>query len=136
MEWRISSGLAERLIAEAGATPDVEICGLLFGAAGRVEAAQLCQNVADRGDDSFEIDPVALLAAHTAQRSGGPAITGCYHSHPNGRALPSARDAESPLPGLWIIAANGRLHGWQHDGAGRFVKAPLRLISALSAESP
>src|SRR3546814_2257889 len=98
MRARISSTLLRRIIDEATASPGAEVCGLLFGSPHRIDAAQPCRNVALAPADSFEIDPAALLAAHKATRAGGPAIAGCYHSHPCGPAEPSARDAAAAAP--------------------------------------
>ena len=33
---------------------------------------------------TLEIDPAKLIAALRAERGGGPAVVGCYHSHPRG----------------------------------------------------
>ena len=72
-------------------------------------------NVAADPARFFEIDPAALLAAHRAARSGGPQVIGHYHSHPNGRAEPSPRDAADAAPdgSIWLIAASGRLTAWR-----------------------
>lgn len=111
MTVSISRSLHDRLIGAAAASPDAEICGLLFGGADTIEAAEACANVADHPTDSFEIDPAALVAAHRAMRLGGPTIVGCYHSHPRGAASPSPRDAAaaSPNGSLWLIVGEGRL---------------------------
>jgi proteasome lid subunit RPN8/RPN11 len=76
---------------------------------GRVDAYQACANVAERPADSFEIDPRALIAAYRAERAGGRAIVGCYHSHPSGDAMPSVRDAQAAEANgwIWLIVAGG-----------------------------
>ena len=117
---RISSELREAMLAEAAAHPDVEVCGLLFGDQQRVIAAQPTANVSPCPHDSFEIDPAALFAAHKAVRAGGPAVIGCYHSHPNGKAEPSARDAAMAEEGaVWVIIAGGAFKAWAYE-SGRF----------------
>lgn len=105
MVLEISSTLVARLLSDAAASPDVEVCGLLFGSDARIEAAQACANVAEDPARAFEIDPAALFAAHRRARAGGPAVIGCYHSHPNGAAHPSWRDADSAAPdrSVWLI---------------------------------
>lgn len=104
MVLEISSALVARLLSEA-ASPDAEVCGLLFGSDARIDAAQACANVAEDPARAFEIDPAALFAAHRRARAGGPAVIGCYHSHPSGAAHPSQRDADSAAPdgSLWLI---------------------------------
>ena len=122
----VSTDLLRLIRAEAAASPEVEVCGLLLGRDGRVEEARPCRNVAADPARRFEIDPAALLAAHRAARAGGPAILGCYHSHPSGHAQPSARDAAAAEPNgwLWLIVAGEELRGWRAvDGGtvwGRF----------------
>lgn len=105
MVLEISSALIARLLSEAGASRDAEVCGLLFGSDGRIDSVQGCANVAEDTARAFEIDPAALFAAHRRARAGGPAVIGCYHSHPNGAAYPSRRDADSAAPdgSVWLI---------------------------------
>ena len=111
----ISRSLLDRIVAEAAADPFVEACGLLLGKDDRVSAIEPCRNVAADPSSRFEIDPAALLAAHRAARSGGPAVIGCYHSHPNGRAEPSLRDAADAAPdgAIWLVAAGGDVTAWR-----------------------
>lgn len=126
----IASDVLHRLLAEAAASPD-EVCGLLFGTPDAIAAALHCRNVAAEPARFFEIDPAALLAAHRAARAGGPAIAGCYHSHPTGDPSPSARDAAGAAADgwLWLIVGGGeaRLFRAAKEGAihGRFDTVPL-----------
>ncbi|MDO7842849.1 M67 family metallopeptidase [Sphingomonas immobilis] len=114
MVLEISSAALDAIVADANASPAREVCGLLLGTRVRIEAVLPCRNVAENPADSFEIDPQALIAAHRAARDGGPGIVGCYHSHPNGSATPSARDAAAAENGaIWIIAAGGEIGVWR-----------------------
>jgi proteasome lid subunit RPN8/RPN11 len=99
--------VVDAIVAAAAASPDAEICGLLFGAPDRVEDFQLCRNAAPDPARTFEIDPAQLLAAHKATRGGGFQIVGYFHSHPYGPPEPSPRDAEAAAPdgALWLIVA-------------------------------
>jgi proteasome lid subunit RPN8/RPN11 len=60
-------------------------------------------------------------------------VIGHWHSHPNGRAEPSARDAARALDNgqIWLILAGGRATAWQARsiGAGpaRFEPVTLEL---------
>lgn len=126
MPIEIATGLVEGVIARAAADPAREVCGLLFGGAGRIEAALATANVAADPATTFEIDPAALFAAHRAARAGGPAVIGCYHSHPSGRPVPSARDVAGAEPGqYWLIVAgrDARLYHAGPDGA--FLSCPV-----------
>ena len=130
MTVRLSRSLHERLTALAGADHDVEICGLLLGGADHIERIVPAANVAPDPARRFEIDPAILLAAHRAMRNGGPSVIGHYHSHPNGKAEPSACDADMALPDgqFWLIVAAGVMRLWQAGSSGlhgRFVEQQL-----------
>lgn len=120
--------LLDDIRAQAHASPVTEICGLLLGRAGEVEAVRPCRNVAGDPRENFEIDPAALIAVHRAARNGGPAPIGHYHSHPNGIAAPSERDAAAAEPGsYWIIVGGQQLTCWFADDRGGFV--PVELLT-------
>ena len=51
------------------------------------------RNLADT-PDRFEIDPAEQIKLMRALRGAGREIIGCYHSHPNGSAEPSADRSE------------------------------------------
>lgn len=121
MRVEISSAALQQIIAAAAASPDAEICGLLFGATDAIDRVDPCANVAADPARAFEIDPRRLIAAHKAMRGGGPGLVGCYHSHPHGAAIPSPRDARAAAPDgwLWLIAARGEVTAWRAVAAGR-----------------
>ncbi|WP_116092214.1 M67 family metallopeptidase [Sphingomonas crusticola] len=113
MEVRIASDVMAQLLAEAAATPSVEICGLLFGTEDCIQRAEPAANVAPDPHRSFELDPAALFSALRAARSGRPLPIGYYHSHPNGRPEPSARDLAAAEPGAyWLILGGGEARLW------------------------
>ncbi len=111
----IASGVAQTLIAEAARAAPHEACGLLLGHAGRIETSVPAKNVSADPASAFEIDPATLLRTHREARGTGQSVVGHYHSHPNGRAEPSLRDAAHALENgqLWLIVAAGELHGWR-----------------------
>ena len=115
MTVTIASDLIDQILRAAAASPDAEVCGLLFGSPDRIAGAMPCLNVAADRSRWFEIDPATLLAAHKEARTGGPRIVGHYHSHPSGLAMPSPRDAAAATPdgALWLIAASGELAAWR-----------------------
>jgi proteasome lid subunit RPN8/RPN11 len=119
MAFRIARTLLDRLIQEAMAAPDREVCGLLFGTDEGIDRAEPTENVADRPQDTFEIDPRALFIALRSERAGGPRLIGHYHSHPNGRAEPSARDLAAAEPGkYWLIIGGGTARLWLAEPCG------------------
>lgn len=133
MAIAISRMLLDQIQAIAAADR-AEVCGLLLGATGRIEAIAPAANVAPDPARHFELDPAALIAAHRAARAGGAQIIGHYHSHPSGVAAPSATDAACAAAdgSLWLIIAGGDARLWvaQGDGAGgvRFAPATLRVV--------
>lgn len=113
------------ILQGAIATAPNEACGLLLGAGSHVHTATVTTNVHPDPATRFEIDPAALIAAHRAARQGGPALLGYWHSHPNGRAGPSATDraAASGDGRVWAIVARGNVTLWR-DGANGFEPLP------------
>lgn len=101
--------LRAQIIAEARAAHPGECCGLIEGVreGGTVRALALhpAANVSDDPAAGFEIDPALHLRLLRTLRGTGRELVGCYHSHPNGRAGPSARDRESHCEEgfIWII---------------------------------
>ncbi len=107
----------------------LECCGLLLGKGERIDAASRAANVADDPARRFEIDPMALLAAHKAARAGGPELLGYYHSHPQGHPVPSATDCEhsSGDGKVWAIVAGDKVTFWR-DGEQGFEPVDHRVM--------
>lgn len=124
-------------MARAAASPGREICGLLLGGPGRIVAAVPAANLADDPARGFVLDPAAHFAARRAARAGGPAVIGHYHSHPNGVARPSARDAEWTLDRslLWMIVTEAELSLWRVDNGATFVAETLRIEDGAGCEN-
>ena len=129
MGYGISSTLLARLLSDAKNSPDAEVCGLLFGAGGLIEATESCANVAPEPARAFEIDPAALFAAHRRARAGGPQVIGHYHSHPSGETVPSARDAAQAMGdgALWLILTAREARLWRTSRMGAFEAVALRV---------
>lgn len=130
METAVTSGAKATLLAEAAAAYPFEACGLLLGAGGVITAAVPVRNVHPDPARHFEIDPTALIAAHRAQRAGGPQLLGYYHSHPTGSTEPSVTDQASASGDgrIWAIIAAGTI-GWWRDAPGGFEALPLRVLT-------
>jgi proteasome lid subunit RPN8/RPN11 len=119
MKVVISRAVFDQILDHADRYPDEEVCGLLLGRHGVIESARPAANVAPDRARTFELDPAVLLAAHRDARDGGPAIQGHYHSHPNGDARPSPRDAAHARPGaFWLIVARGEARLFEAQEAG------------------
>ncbi len=122
MRTRISRSVLDGIRRESAAAAPCEACGLLFGAAAEISGWQATENVAETPESRFEIDPAALFVALRAERSGGQAIAGYWHSHPNGSAEPSATDAAMAAGDgkLWLIVAGEIVTAWRSNGTGGF----------------
>jgi proteasome lid subunit RPN8/RPN11 len=116
----ISSGALDAIRTHAASDPGREVCGLLFGSSDRIETTEAVANIAEDPTRHFEIDPAALFRAIRAERAGGPKLLGYYHSHPAGRAEPSATDQEmSARDGkIWLIVAGGEVTAWRAGADG------------------
>ncbi len=98
-----------------------EACALLIGDASlRVSDIVPAKNVSTDPEREFELDPAVHIAVLRRLRESGGTnfIIGHWHSHPNGRDEPSAKDAAMVSdPGLvWLISA-------VHDGRALPVRA-------------
>lgn len=106
----LPEGLRAQIREEASTAFPNECCGLIEGAregeSVSVLALHPARNLATRSD-RFEIDPAEQFRLMHALQGTGRAIVGCYHSHPNGIAEPSAFDQEcaSGEGFVWLIAA-------------------------------
>ena len=128
MGMAIARRLLAQILADAAAAPDREVCGLLLGDAEAITDVRPAANVADDPARAFEVDPRVLFAALRAAREGGAKVIGHYHSHPNGSAAPSARDAEAAEPGwLWMIVADGATRLWMAEAGRRFCSVALEV---------
>jgi len=70
--------------------------------------------------------PEDHIKAFKAARANRHRLIGCYHSHPNGRAEPSAADraGAGEEDFLWLIAADDRLEAFVYR-RGEFSGADL-----------
>ncbi|HTQ12750.1 MAG TPA: M67 family metallopeptidase [Rhizomicrobium sp.] len=102
----LSAGLRDALAREARAAWPRECCGLIEGVregeGWRALALHPTANIAG-APERFEIDPAAHVRLLRALRGTGRDVIGCYHSHPDGVAAPSARDGGVDF--IWLIAA-------------------------------
>jgi proteasome lid subunit RPN8/RPN11 len=113
----LPDALRLRILEEARAAFPRECCGLLEGMRApdefRVVALHPARNLALQ-PDRFEIAPEDHFRAFKTARAQGGQIIGCYHSHPDGRAEPSAADKAGAGEEnfVWIIAAGNRLEAF------------------------
>lgn len=114
MKVALPARLRAEILAAARAAHPGECCGLVEGAwrdgVACVTALHPARNLSE-APDRFQIDPADHIGAQKAARANGHAIIGCYHSHPNGRAEPSAIDRLGAQEDhfVWLIAAGDDL---------------------------
>jgi proteasome lid subunit RPN8/RPN11 len=121
--------------AAAAASPSREVCGLLLGGAQGIVEAVPTPNRAAQTARNFAVCPAAHARIQREARAQGLGVTGCYHSHPGGEAIPSGADAAEAEPGafLWAIATpEGALALWRAErGAGRVRFVPVPFTPAV-----
>jgi len=131
----IPSALAAIEAHAASAYPE-ECCGILLaeapapGAGGaeagvRIVEAIPAQNLAPSNRRTrFTLDPRAYLHADRLAREKGLAVAGCYHSHPDHPALPSATDVSLAWEDFWYLIVPmtagkpGAARAWRYRGNG------------------
>lgn len=124
MALRLTAAQAAQLAALGEAAWPREACALLVGHVEHdtLHVAEIvpARNVSTDPEREFELDPAVHIATLRRLREEGRtnSIIGHWHSHPNGRDEPSAKDAAMISdPGLvWLISA-------VHDGRALPVRA-------------
>lgn len=117
----LPAALGDAIHAAAKAAFPGECCGLLEGIREgenfRVQALHPARNLSP-DNSRFQVDPADHLKAQKAARANANAIIGCYHSHPQGPAQPSAADAAGAGEDnfLWLIAGDGALNAFVYLG--------------------
>ncbi|MDQ3209159.1 MAG: M67 family metallopeptidase [Gemmatimonadota bacterium] len=134
MMLRLSAGLVEEIRRSGERAYPAECCGVLAGHPGGVkEVVKLIAVTNRRTDDPhrYLIAPDDLRGIEAELRSQGLEVLGCYHSHPDHPAEPSAFDTEQAWPWYsYIIVRVDRA------GAGELTSWVLNDDrSAMSAES-
>ncbi len=134
MMLRLSAGLVEEIRRSGERAYPAECCGVLAGHPGGVkEVVKLVAVTNRRTDDPhrYLIAPDDLRGIEAELRSQGLEVLGCYHSHPDHPAEPSAFDTEQAWPWYsYIIVRVDRA------GAGELTSWVLNDDrSAMSAES-
>lgn len=128
-------------------TPDLERCGLISGPACIGQTIHPITNCAVDPRRAFSMAPRELIAAFARMEAAGESLTAIYHSHPHGRASPSASDVAQAhyrdagyLIGAWGIGERGigargsgclQLRGFRWTGtkaSGKFLEVGLEVV--------
>jgi [CysO sulfur-carrier protein]-S-L-cysteine hydrolase len=91
---QIPKQIIDEMIAHARSAPIEECCGLLAGPDGVISVVLPAKNAATDPAKNYEIAPKELFRLMREIRAAKLELLGIYHSHPNGKNEPSARDIE------------------------------------------
>jgi proteasome lid subunit RPN8/RPN11 len=101
------------MVAHASFCYPDEACGLLAAdSAGRLRMAY-CLTNASPAPTAYTLDPAEHFRAMRHAEAHGWRLTGVFHSHPQGSALPSATDVAQALEPDWLYV----VVGFQRPGA-------------------
>ena len=101
MTLRLSAGLIDEIRREGERAYPAECCGVLAGRPGEVKEVLKLVPVTNRRTDDphrYLIAPDDLRRIEAELRSSGLEVLGCYHSHPDHPAAPSAFDTDQAWP--------------------------------------
>ncbi|MEO8089341.1 MAG: M67 family metallopeptidase [Gemmatimonadales bacterium] len=101
MTLRLSAALVDEIRRAGELAYPSECCGVLAGRAGAVkEVVKLVPVINRRTDDPhrYLIAPDDLRQVEAGLRATGLEVLGCYHSHPDHPAAPSAFDTDQAWP--------------------------------------
>lgn len=132
MTLRLSAGLVDEIRRAGERAYPAECCGVLAGRPGEVkEVVRLVPVTNQRTDDPhrYLIAPDDLRRIESELRASGLEVLGCYHSHPDHPAAPSAFDTEQAWP--WYSYIIVRV-----DGAGAAELTSWVLAGDRSAMTP
>jgi proteasome lid subunit RPN8/RPN11 len=91
---KIHQQCVDEMFSNARREPLVESCGLLAGRDGAITQVFAATNAASNPATNYEIAPQELFRLMREIRAARLELLGIYHSHPNGKNEPSARDIE------------------------------------------
>jgi proteasome lid subunit RPN8/RPN11 len=113
-----------------------ECCGLLLGKKGIIEESQPCTNERESPVE-FSIPAEELFEFFRRLRQENKELMGIYHSHPNGKPVPSDRDIKDfhyQGTSYWIVSlqnekASVRCFEWKQSG---FLEVPFSVLEKTS----
>lgn len=118
MTLRLNGALIDEIRRAAERAYPAECCGLLAGRPGVVKEVSVLVPMTNRRTDDahrYLISPDDLRRVEAKLRSSGLEVLGCYHSHPDHPAAPSAFDTEQAWPWYSYIIVRvdrGRAAEW------------------------
>ncbi|MGQ0742387.1 MAG: M67 family metallopeptidase [Alphaproteobacteria bacterium] len=115
MKLLLSAVLLEQCRAAARRAYPKECCGLIEGSrdgdAWRATAVYESANMAANSAREFLVDPQLQIRLMRELRGSERDVIGCFHSHPDGSAIPSARDVAEAREDDFLWAVIGVVPG-------------------------
>lgn len=135
----LARSLYDQVVEHSHQGGTAEVCGILGGRYDEtqsvVRSVHPAENVADRPETRYYIDPEEQLEITERIEAEGNRVVGFYHSHPAGPPHPSQTDAErATWPGrsYVIVALDGYPYvgSWRWDEDAGFVPERITLETA------
>lgn len=96
--------LRKGLLAQALATPRVEVCALLGGRGNRLISVYPVRNIAADPATGFLLEAEGQIKAMRQMRTAGESMRAIFHSHPATAAVPSATDRQlAAYPAVYYL---------------------------------
>lgn len=89
---QIPRTVVNEILHQAQSHDELEVCGLLGGRGGKINACYPIDNVSEDPAHLFRMDPKEQIDAMRQMRENGEDLIAIYHSHPHSPARPSATD--------------------------------------------
>jgi proteasome lid subunit RPN8/RPN11 len=133
---RVPPSILDGLAAHARDSDPRECCGLLLASGAEDDTVSLvirAENAElDQPQQRYSLGHRAHLQAVALEAEDAARIVGYYHSHPRGRATPSAHDVREAVEGATylIIGLGGgsaEYAAWRLSG-GEVIREPLEVI--------
>ena len=108
-EFRISSGLAEKMVQHCNEARPNEACGMLAAKAGEIVRVFRMAN-ASRSPVRYSLEPSEQLAVYNLLDEQGWDLGGVFHSHTHTEAYPSPTDVDQAANPLlptdrWVVVS-------------------------------
>ena len=146
MLLRIPSSIYTDMLAYCVEQNPAEACGLLISAAKSphlITELLPLTNVSDTPEHAFTVDPEQWIKTLFTVEQQGSTITGLFHSHPYGAALPSQADLRGlwhTVPSHWIISLQHKqtpiVAAFRYEANGSFKHVAWQIVpSTVSSAS-
>ncbi len=93
---RLQKATVRDILAEAEASPTVEVCGLVWRAKGG-ETVYSLRNIHKDPERYYAVDPADMMVAYRRMDEEDGVPLAFYHSHPGGKPDPSEQDMAGAL---------------------------------------